>query len=172
MYLTCFLAAALIEPFPSREATEEYLSRYVNPTLLRGLIEVCKHKPHNPCVSINFSVFFSDIHWWARFIHQPFISCQWLMPCCLLALNSPCNMLYVIILHCLKIDLAGWLADQKQSKHATNMRRQFCGRSRMTAKEWDGRLHYFRHDNFKQSNLFCDIINVFFTLFFCFVSIW
>ncbi|XP_040904365.1 nucleoside diphosphate kinase homolog 5 [Toxotes jaculatrix] len=41
---------SVIEPFPSREATEEYLSRYVNPTLLRGLTELCKHKPHNPCV--------------------------------------------------------------------------------------------------------------------------
>lgn len=54
---TCFLSAAVIEPFPSREATEEYLSRYVNPTLLRGLTELCKHKPHNPCVSTQSSVF-------------------------------------------------------------------------------------------------------------------
>lgn len=45
------LSAALIEPLPSREAIDEYLSMYVNPTLLRGLTEVCKHKPHNPCVS-------------------------------------------------------------------------------------------------------------------------
>ncbi|XP_029368774.1 nucleoside diphosphate kinase homolog 5 [Echeneis naucrates] len=41
---------SVIESFPSREATEEYLSRYVNPTLLRGLTELCKHKPQNPCV--------------------------------------------------------------------------------------------------------------------------
>ncbi|XP_075889061.1 nucleoside diphosphate kinase homolog 5 [Nelusetta ayraudi] len=41
---------SLIEPLPSREAIDEYLSMYVNPTLLRGLTEVCKHKPHNPCV--------------------------------------------------------------------------------------------------------------------------
>ncbi|XP_044061433.1 nucleoside diphosphate kinase homolog 5 [Siniperca chuatsi] len=41
---------SVIEPFPSREATKEYLSRYVNPTLLRGLTELCKHKPHNPCI--------------------------------------------------------------------------------------------------------------------------
>uniref|UniRef100_A0A671VE44 Nucleoside diphosphate kinase B n=1 Tax=Sparus aurata TaxID=8175 RepID=A0A671VE44_SPAAU len=40
----------VIEPFPSREATEEYLSRYVNPTLLQGLIELCKQKPRNPCI--------------------------------------------------------------------------------------------------------------------------
>uniref|UniRef100_A0A3Q3VS56 Nucleoside diphosphate kinase B n=1 Tax=Mola mola TaxID=94237 RepID=A0A3Q3VS56_MOLML len=41
---------SVIEPFPSREATEEYLSRHVRPTLLRGLTEVCKHKPLNPCI--------------------------------------------------------------------------------------------------------------------------
>ncbi|XP_076595607.1 nucleoside diphosphate kinase homolog 5 [Chaetodon auriga] len=41
---------SVIESFPSREATEEYLSRYVNPTLLRGLTELCKQKPHNPCI--------------------------------------------------------------------------------------------------------------------------
>ncbi|XP_010733914.3 nucleoside diphosphate kinase homolog 5 [Larimichthys crocea] len=41
---------SVIEPFPSREATEEYLSRHVNPTLLLGLTELCKNKPHNPCI--------------------------------------------------------------------------------------------------------------------------
>ncbi|XP_059201482.1 nucleoside diphosphate kinase homolog 5 [Centropristis striata] len=41
---------SVIEPFPSREAIDEYLSRYVNPTLLHGLTELCKHKPHNPCI--------------------------------------------------------------------------------------------------------------------------
>ncbi|XP_053179784.1 nucleoside diphosphate kinase homolog 5 [Scomber japonicus] len=41
---------SVIEPFPTREATEEYLSRCVNPTLLRGLTELCKHKPLNPCI--------------------------------------------------------------------------------------------------------------------------
>ncbi|KAG7517748.1 nucleoside diphosphate kinase-like 5 isoform X1 [Solea senegalensis] len=41
---------SVIESIPSREATEEYLNRYVNPTLLRGLTELCKHKPLNPCV--------------------------------------------------------------------------------------------------------------------------
>ncbi|XP_077589527.1 nucleoside diphosphate kinase homolog 5-like isoform X2 [Stigmatopora nigra] len=34
---------------PTREETEEYLSRYVNQTLLQGLTELCKHKPLNPC---------------------------------------------------------------------------------------------------------------------------
>uniref|UniRef100_A0A3Q3EJB1 Nucleoside diphosphate kinase B n=1 Tax=Labrus bergylta TaxID=56723 RepID=A0A3Q3EJB1_9LABR len=41
---------SIIEPFPSKEATAEYLSRYVNPTLLQGLINLCKHKPQNPCI--------------------------------------------------------------------------------------------------------------------------
>uniref|UniRef100_A0A3B4TKP8 Nucleoside diphosphate kinase B n=1 Tax=Seriola dumerili TaxID=41447 RepID=A0A3B4TKP8_SERDU len=54
---------SVIEPFPSRERIEEYLSRYVNPTLLRGLTELCKHKPHNPCplfiaVNITFTMLF------------------------------------------------------------------------------------------------------------------
>ncbi|XP_047441860.1 nucleoside diphosphate kinase homolog 5 [Mugil cephalus] len=41
---------SVIEPFPSREANEEYLSRHVNPILLRGLTELCKNKPLNPCI--------------------------------------------------------------------------------------------------------------------------
>lgn len=40
----------LIEPVPSKEEVKEYLNKNVNPTLLRGLTEVCKHKPFNPCV--------------------------------------------------------------------------------------------------------------------------
>uniref|UniRef100_H2RMP2 Nucleoside diphosphate kinase B n=1 Tax=Takifugu rubripes TaxID=31033 RepID=H2RMP2_TAKRU len=40
----------LIEPLPSRLEIKEYLNTYVNPTLLRGLTEVCKHKPFNPCI--------------------------------------------------------------------------------------------------------------------------
>lgn len=40
----------VIEPFPSKEDLEEYLSRHVNPTLLQGLTELCKHKPSDPCM--------------------------------------------------------------------------------------------------------------------------
>ncbi|KAM9833855.1 nucleoside diphosphate kinase homolog 5-like isoform X2 [Syngnathus typhle] len=40
----------LIEAFPTRKETEEYLSRYVNETLRHGLTELCKHKPLNPFV--------------------------------------------------------------------------------------------------------------------------
>lgn len=48
----CFFYAAVIEPLPSREENEEYLSRYINPVLLRGLTELCMNKPLNPIVSI------------------------------------------------------------------------------------------------------------------------
>ncbi|XP_041654125.1 nucleoside diphosphate kinase homolog 5 [Cheilinus undulatus] len=41
---------SIIEPFPSKEATAEYLSKYLNPTLLRGLTDLCKNKPKNPCI--------------------------------------------------------------------------------------------------------------------------
>ncbi|XP_041845308.1 nucleoside diphosphate kinase homolog 5 isoform X2 [Melanotaenia boesemani] len=41
---------SVIEPFPSRGATEEYLSRHVNQVLLRGLTELCKEKPLKPCI--------------------------------------------------------------------------------------------------------------------------
>ncbi|XP_074530723.1 nucleoside diphosphate kinase homolog 5 [Halichoeres trimaculatus] len=41
---------SVVEAFASKEATAEYLSKYVNPTLLHGLTELCKNKPHNPCI--------------------------------------------------------------------------------------------------------------------------
>ncbi|XP_062855999.1 nucleoside diphosphate kinase homolog 5 [Trichomycterus rosablanca] len=39
---------SLIEPIPMGEAAEDYLIRYVNPTLLTGLTELCKTKPSDP----------------------------------------------------------------------------------------------------------------------------
>ncbi|XP_051899716.1 nucleoside diphosphate kinase homolog 5-like [Pristis pectinata] len=39
-----------VEPFPSGQAAEDYLSKYVNPTLLQALTHICKLKPHNPVV--------------------------------------------------------------------------------------------------------------------------
>ncbi|KAF7662485.1 hypothetical protein LDENG_00234500 [Lucifuga dentata] len=39
---------SLIDPLPGRDTAKEYLTRYVNPTLLHGLTELCKHKPLNP----------------------------------------------------------------------------------------------------------------------------
>ncbi|XP_028271270.1 nucleoside diphosphate kinase homolog 5 [Parambassis ranga] len=41
---------SVIEPFPSREANEDYLRRHVNPVLLHGLTELCKNKPLDPCI--------------------------------------------------------------------------------------------------------------------------
>lgn len=49
----CLLA--VLEPIPKGEAATDYLSRYINPTLLTGLTELCKTKPADPLVS-------ADIH--------------------------------------------------------------------------------------------------------------
>uniref|UniRef100_A0A3Q3DI25 Nucleoside diphosphate kinase B n=1 Tax=Hippocampus comes TaxID=109280 RepID=A0A3Q3DI25_HIPCM len=38
--------------FPNSKMDAQYLSRYVNETLLHGLTELCKHKPLNPCVNL------------------------------------------------------------------------------------------------------------------------
>ncbi|KAG9272276.1 nucleoside diphosphate kinase homolog 5 [Astyanax mexicanus] len=39
---------SVIEPIPLGEAAKDYLSRYINPTLLIGLTELCKRKPADP----------------------------------------------------------------------------------------------------------------------------
>ncbi|XP_041069631.1 nucleoside diphosphate kinase homolog 5-like [Carcharodon carcharias] len=39
-----------IEPFPADQAAEDYLSKFVNPTLLIGLTEMCKQKPAKPTI--------------------------------------------------------------------------------------------------------------------------
>ncbi|XP_036404689.1 nucleoside diphosphate kinase homolog 5 [Megalops cyprinoides] len=40
--------SSLIEPIPMGESAKDYLSRFVNPTLLTGLTELCKRKPADP----------------------------------------------------------------------------------------------------------------------------
>ncbi|XP_056135179.1 nucleoside diphosphate kinase homolog 5 isoform X2 [Lampris incognitus] len=40
----------VVEPVPMEEAVKEYLFKYINPTLLSGLTELCKQKPLNPCI--------------------------------------------------------------------------------------------------------------------------
>ncbi|KAM9740358.1 nucleoside diphosphate kinase homolog 5 [Menidia menidia] len=40
----------VIETYPSKEETEEYLNTCVNPVLVRGLTELCKKKPLEPRV--------------------------------------------------------------------------------------------------------------------------
>lgn len=49
-YLSLF--PGIIEPVPIGQASKDYLSRKVNPTLLKGLSELCKQKPLDPVVSI------------------------------------------------------------------------------------------------------------------------
>ncbi|XP_072329684.1 nucleoside diphosphate kinase homolog 5-like [Scyliorhinus torazame] len=39
-----------IEPFPADQAAVDYLSKFVNPTLLIGLTEICKRKPADPII--------------------------------------------------------------------------------------------------------------------------
>jgi len=41
---------AVLEPILEAEKAEDYLATHVNPTLLHGLSELCKHKPANPVV--------------------------------------------------------------------------------------------------------------------------
>ncbi|VEL16873.1 unnamed protein product [Protopolystoma xenopodis] len=43
-----FFPDTIIEPIPIRFAAKDYLARNVNPTLLKGLTEVCKNKPKDP----------------------------------------------------------------------------------------------------------------------------
>ncbi|MBN3297348.1 nucleoside diphosphate kinase homolog 5 [Amia ocellicauda] len=39
---------SIIEPIPLGSAAKDYLSRFINPTLLAGLTELCKRKPEDP----------------------------------------------------------------------------------------------------------------------------
>ncbi|XP_041079552.1 nucleoside diphosphate kinase homolog 5 [Polyodon spathula] len=39
---------AIIEPIPVGQSAKDYLGRFVNPTLLAGLTELCKKKPSDP----------------------------------------------------------------------------------------------------------------------------
>ncbi|KAM9470468.1 nucleoside diphosphate kinase homolog 5 isoform 2-T2 [Clarias gariepinus] len=43
---------SVIEAIPMSEAATDYLSRYINPTLLTGLAELCRTKPIDPCVNM------------------------------------------------------------------------------------------------------------------------
>ncbi|KAG5445754.1 NME NM23 member 5 [Clonorchis sinensis] len=43
-----FFQDTVMEPIPYRVTAKDYLTRHVNPTLLRGLTEVCKQKPKDP----------------------------------------------------------------------------------------------------------------------------
>lgn len=45
-----FFPDSVIEPVPVGQAAKDYLSRKVNPTLLKGLTELCKQKPMDPVI--------------------------------------------------------------------------------------------------------------------------
>lgn len=54
LILTCAnYCPGIVEPVPIGQAAKDYLSRAVNPTLLKGLTELCKNKPVDPVVSIS-----------------------------------------------------------------------------------------------------------------------
>jgi len=42
---------ATVEPITMGQAARDYLAQVVNPTLLKGLTELCKWKPQQPVVS-------------------------------------------------------------------------------------------------------------------------
>jgi len=46
-----------MEPIPVGQAARDYLAQAVNPTLLKGLTELCKQKPQQPVVSICLTSF-------------------------------------------------------------------------------------------------------------------
>lgn len=59
MYPCCYLhicILAILEPIPKGEAAVDYLNRCINPTLLKGLTELCKTKPDDPFVSTNVNI--------------------------------------------------------------------------------------------------------------------
>ncbi|XP_065670458.1 nucleoside diphosphate kinase homolog 5 isoform X2 [Hydra vulgaris] len=45
-----FFPNGIIEPILSNDDAKDYLRKYVNPTLLKGLIQLCKRKPIEPII--------------------------------------------------------------------------------------------------------------------------
>ncbi|XP_013390058.1 nucleoside diphosphate kinase homolog 5 [Lingula anatina] len=45
-----FFSDSIVEPVAVGQAAKDYLARTVNPTLLRGLTQLCKEKPSDPVV--------------------------------------------------------------------------------------------------------------------------
>ena len=48
----CICPAGVVEPVPVGQVAKDYLAKAVNPTLLKGLTELCKQKPRDPVVSL------------------------------------------------------------------------------------------------------------------------
>ncbi|XP_076458646.1 nucleoside diphosphate kinase homolog 5-like [Babylonia areolata] len=45
-----FFPDSVVEPVATGQAAKDYLSKAVNPTLLKGLTELCKQKPEDPVI--------------------------------------------------------------------------------------------------------------------------
>lgn len=45
-----FFPDSIVEPIPVGEAARDYLAKTVNPTLMKGLTELCKKKPEDPVI--------------------------------------------------------------------------------------------------------------------------
>ena len=50
--LSSFSASSITEPLMQGEDMRDYLSKNINPTLIKGLTELCKQKPEDPIVSM------------------------------------------------------------------------------------------------------------------------
>lgn len=46
-----FVYLGIVEPMSTGQSANDYMTRTVNPTLLKGLTELCKMKPKEPIVS-------------------------------------------------------------------------------------------------------------------------
>ena len=44
------IIVGIVEPIAVGQAARDYMSKFVNPTLLKGLTELCKQKPADPKV--------------------------------------------------------------------------------------------------------------------------
>lgn len=71
LLLKLLIHLVIVAPIPVRLAAKDYLVRNVNPTLLKGLTELCKQKPKDPVVSwyflsyglIDFSEYIFELTW-------------------------------------------------------------------------------------------------------------
>ena len=52
----------IVEPVSTGQAANDYLTRTVTPTLLKGLTELCKMKPADPIVSVKLFFFLSQFN--------------------------------------------------------------------------------------------------------------
>lgn len=50
-HVCSFFSTGVVEPIAVGQAARDYLARAVNPTLLKGLTQLCKKKPKDPVVS-------------------------------------------------------------------------------------------------------------------------